>query len=1082
MHVAIIDSIGLKYNGNTVFERGLGGSESAVTFMAQSLVDNGFYVDVYCNCDKVGIYSGVVYRSLSQLDTMDLNYDIVISSRSVYPFIEDRYKKFFVTSPYKVLWMHDTFCQGDELLEQLVVEQKINTIFTLSDFHTSYVSTCDHGHKRMFEALKRHIFATRNGVHRWIDEVDISAKDYNSYVFNASVTKGMVPLVEDIWPHVKRHIPNAKLTIIGGFYNMGTPDEQEKKWNQLSKDHPEITFTGVISQAEIADILSKSSWMIYPTAFPETFGISTLEALNYNVPVLTTNFGALEQTAIDIASYKIPYCVEPNSVFPNINKAFQVEKFVEMVVLAYNNPYLHQQKMYACNQVKDISSWDSVAKQWKQHFYKRLGQYLPLHDYKKVCEINARVREVFGTRFCNTEDNYVPRNGQRKIIVITPMYNAKDYIKRCIDSVMAQDYDNYHMVIIDDCSTDGTYEYIREYVDDLQLDMSSISLDRNNKNRGALFNQLEVIRNYNVSPSDIVVLLDGDDSLVNDNQIFHKINNIYKNKEIQMTYGSCWSMADNIPLVAQPYPSKVFEDKSFKSHKFNWNIPYTHLRTFKAGLIDATVKEKCQDEQGNYFKAGGDGALFYALIEKCEKHQVYVVSDILVNYNDLNPLNDYKVNGEEQTKNANKIVENKVKSILIAIPTAKYVETSTMKSIYDLTIPAGCRTELQFFYGYSVSQVRNLIADWGKNYDYIFCVDSDIVLPKDALEKMVFAQKDVVSGVYIQRLPGNIPEIYRQDYSRFAYEEVMRNDRLFEIGACGFGCVLINSEVLRKIPYPHFVYKEAIDHANTLSEDVYFCMKAREHGFKIWCDNSIRCDHVGQNVYSCPEVGTFCPEKIDSVAENIKKVAAQDLLPKCHADYLYKMKRQDMIYPDVIYDIGACVGHWGRHAKECWDDAKIYAFEANGLLFENLYDSKIYDQNYNVVLSDEEKEVKYYNNPYNLGGNSYYKENTNEYNESHIEHRKAFSLDQTVELCNVPLLPDLIKIDVQGAELDILKGAEKCLANCNDIIVECQHTNYNEGAPKFEEVKTFLESKGFKLVSNFCRTDVDGDYHFRRIK
>lgn len=46
MHIAIIDSIGLKYNGNTVFEKGLGGSESAVTFMAQYLVDNGFYVDV----------------------------------------------------------------------------------------------------------------------------------------------------------------------------------------------------------------------------------------------------------------------------------------------------------------------------------------------------------------------------------------------------------------------------------------------------------------------------------------------------------------------------------------------------------------------------------------------------------------------------------------------------------------------------------------------------------------------------------------------------------------------------------------------------------------------------------------------------------------------------------------------------------------------------------------------------------------------------------------------------------------------------------------------------------------------------
>ena len=132
------------------------------------------------------------------------------------------------------------------------------------------------------------------------------------------------------------------------------------------------------------------------------------------------------------------------------------------------------------------------------------------------------------------------------------------------------------------------------------------------------------------------------------------------------------------------------------------------------------------------------------------------------------------------------------------------------------------------------------------------------------------------------------------------------------------------------------------------------------------------------------------------------------------------------------------------------------------------------------LSESEEKEVEFYCNPFNLGGNSYYKENTGEFNESHIEYKTAFSLDQTVDICEVPALPDLIKLDVQGAELDILKGAEKCLAHCKDIIVECQHANYNEGAPKFKEVKTFLESKGFVLVSNFCRTDVDGDYHFRK--
>ena len=50
--------------------------------------------------------------------------------------------------------------------------------------------------------------------------------------------------------------------------------------------------------------------------------------------------------------------------------------------------------------------------------------------------------------------------------------------------------------------------------------------------------------------------------------------------------------------------------------------------------------------------SGGDTPFFYELIEKIDPSKIYVVKDIIYNYNDENPLNDYKVNNEEQTRNA----------------------------------------------------------------------------------------------------------------------------------------------------------------------------------------------------------------------------------------------------------------------------------------------------------------------------------------------------------------------------------------------------------------------------------------------
>ena len=60
-----------------------------------------------------------------------------------------------------------------------------------------------------------------------------------------------------------------------------------------------------------------------------------------------------------------------------------------------------------------------------------------------------------------------------------------------------------------------------------------------------------------------------------------------------------------------------------------------------------------------------------------------------------------------------------MKTILIAIPTNKYIEPETFKAIYDLEIPEGYTTTFQYFYGYQVDQIRNLIANWAVKYDYL---------------------------------------------------------------------------------------------------------------------------------------------------------------------------------------------------------------------------------------------------------------------------------------------------------------------------------------------------------------------------
>lgn len=772
MKIAICDKIGLCYDGNTLSKSGLGGSESAVILMAKELVKLGFDTTVYNNCkdsshSQPGIYDGVKYVDNSDAPSSKEIYDVVIVSRTAEPFFNLTRYPFIKNAKTKVLWLHDTFCEADQYVEDLLIDGKIDYLFTLSDFHTDYILNCDHGKKRNYEVLKKKVFQTRNGAVKHIDNVDLSKKDKNHFVYNSSVTKGLIPLIEHIWPKVKENIPDARLTVIGGYYRFregAEPDAQEKTLRSLVEDSRlkslDITFTDVIPQFKIAEILANANFMIYPGAFPETFGISTLESLLYNTPLITTRFGALEETAIERACYLIDYAIEPNSLFPHINKDDQINRFVNQVIDAYENVYLHQQKQNYCSVVKDIAGWDTVALQWKQFFYRITGNFLPVEEYTKVKRINEKVARIFGR--VNTippSNEYSSSGPQNKIVVVSPFYNAEKYLKDCILSVAQQDYHNYVHILIDDKSTDNGYAVAIETISTLSEDLQNkFVVIKNEGNVGAVKNQIDHIRQQN--SDDIIILLDGDDWLINNNTIFHMYNDYY-NDGAEFTYGSCWSLTDSIPLIAQDYPEEVKQNKAYRSHHFNWIIPYTHLRTFKKKLIENVDDSKFKDENGNWFKAGGDGSVFYALIEEAKPDAVRSIKEVIYNYNDINPLNDYKVNGAEQNKNARKIanitnVEEKTnivetkkdmrnKKILIAVPTGKYIEPETFKSIYDLDVPEGYETEFQFFYGYSRSQVKNLISEWAKRYEYTIFVKQNIVLSEDTLNSIIMDGSDIIS-------------------------------------------------------------------------------------------------------------------------------------------------------------------------------------------------------------------------------------------------------------------------------------------------------------------------------------------------
>ena len=215
------------------------------------------------------------------------------------------------------------------------------------------------------------------------------------------------------------------------------------------------------------------------------------------------------------------------------------------------------------------------------------------------------------------------------------------------------------------------------------------------------------------------------------------------------------------------------------------------------------------------------------------------------------------------------------------------------------------------------------------------------------------------------------------------------------------------------------------------------------------------------------------------------------MTPYDHIDYLYRMKYEQSINPKVIYDIGSNCLHWSKVAQIVWKNSNIFHVDGYDQ-FESLYKNKNINYAIEVLSSKDNKIITYFQNAKNHGGCSYYELNYKDfpYNENAFRNqhysevkRRTKTLDTLVKQRGWQK-PDLIKMDVQGCELDIIKGAVNTIRYCPDIILELQNKEYMKGAPMRDEVISYMKSIGYNLVSHFTQnsSDADGDYHFSRYK
>lgn len=188
--------------------------------------------------------------------------------------------------------------------------------------------------------------------------------------------------------------------------------------------------------------------------------------------------------------------------------------------------------------------------------------------------------------------------------------------------------------------------------------------------------------------------------------------------------------------------------------------------------------------------------------------------------------------------------------ILIAVPTFENITPETFKSIYELDA-AGHELSFDFVKGYDCAKARNAIVFkmLQGGYDYVFMIDSDIIVPPDAIKIFLENPEPICFGVYPHKNTDNHKaEIFKlgtENYElRYNYCEL--TEPRIKVKGAGFGCAFIHKDVFKKLQYPFFKYV-TFESGGFLSEDLFFCSYAREEGYTLWADTRIRCGHLAKH-------------------------------------------------------------------------------------------------------------------------------------------------------------------------------------------------------------------------------------------
>ena len=326
-------------------EGGTGGSEEAIIRLSKELVEMGWRVTVLATPGmRAGTYDGVEWKHYWELNQKD-TFDVLISWRQP-GFFDVDFK-----ARKKYLWLHDVV-EKDELTPERLKE--ITKIIYVSKYHS------EREESDAVPISKK--LPSGNGI----TPGDFSKLDGKfernpvRCIYSSANERGL-RILYDIWPDVKREVPEAELVTYYGWHsfdavNKDNPERMAWKASmQLRAKELGIADSVRLDQNKINEEMFKSGIWAYPSFFPEVNCIVAQKAQASGAWPVTSTYAALKDVVlygdkIDMGDFSDEY----------------KEKYKQALINRLKNPPTEKERQRMMTEARRVFDWKNTALLWSE--------------------------------------------------------------------------------------------------------------------------------------------------------------------------------------------------------------------------------------------------------------------------------------------------------------------------------------------------------------------------------------------------------------------------------------------------------------------------------------------------------------------------------------------------------------------------------------------------------------------------------------------------------------------------------------------------------------------------------------------